>query len=74
MTETRRPIAEIVVGFRHRKDLGDIDELALNIQNVGLLHPVVITPDGLLLAGERRLAACRQLGWTEVPVTVRERA
>jgi hypothetical protein len=29
----------------------------------------VIRPDGLLIAGERRLAACRQLGWSDVPVT-----
>lgn len=35
-----------------------------------LLHPVVITPAGRLSAGQRRLDACRQLGWTDVPVTV----
>jgi hypothetical protein len=49
--------------------MGDIDGLARSIKAVGLLHPVVIRPDGLLIAGERRLAACRQLGWSDVPVT-----
>jgi len=37
---------------------------------VGLLHPVVVTPEGRLIAGQRRLEACRQLGWTEIPVTM----
>ena len=38
-----------------------------SIAEVGLLHPVVVTPEGRLIAGQRRLEACRQLGWTEVP-------
>ena len=60
-------ISEIRVGERHRKDLGDIDALARSIAQIGLLHPVVVRPDGLLIAGERRLAACRRLGWDDVP-------
>lgn len=63
-------IEEIQVGFRYRKDLGDLRALADSIAEVGLLHPVVVTPSGRLIAGQRRLEACRQLGWTEVPVTV----
>ena len=51
------PIANIKIGTRHRKDLGDIDGLAASIQQVGLLHPLVVTPGLTLLAGERRLAA-----------------
>ena len=41
-----------------------------SIAEVGLLHPVVITPGNVLIAGERRLAACAFLLWREVPVTV----
>jgi ParB family chromosome partitioning protein len=33
-------------------------------------RPVVVTPEGRLIAGQRRLEACRLLGWAEVPVTV----
>ena len=55
---------------RSRKDMGDIDSLAASIQDVGLLHPVVVTPENVLIAGERRLLAVKQLGWTTVPVTV----
>lgn len=64
------PIDGIQVGFRYRKDLGDLRSLADSIGEVGLLHPIVITPEGRLIAGQRRLEACRLLGWAEVPVTV----
>ncbi len=64
------PIDGIQVGFRYRKDLGDLRSLADSIGQVGLLHPIVVTPEGRLIAGQRRLGACRLLGWAEVPVTV----
>jgi N6-adenosine-specific RNA methylase IME4 len=64
------PIASIERGRRHRRDLGDIASLAASIRELGLLHPVVITRRRELVAGERRLEACRALGWTDVPVTV----
>jgi ParB-like chromosome segregation protein Spo0J len=65
-------INSIVIGDRHRRDLGDIDALAASIADVGLMHPIVITPDGRLIAGQRRLEACRQLGWVTIQVTVIE--
>ena len=63
-------IDEIQIGDRFRKDLGDISGLAASIADIGLLHPVVITPDKYLIAGQRRIAACRSLGWIEVPVNI----
>ncbi|WP_433568091.1 ParB N-terminal domain-containing protein (plasmid) [Nocardia sp. CA-151230] len=63
-------ISDIIVGERDRQELGDISELARSIEQVGLLHPVVITEDGELVAGDRRLAAVKSLGWECVPVTV----
>lgn len=62
------PIRAIKVGPRHRKDLGDLQALADSIRQVGLLHPIVISSDGWLIAGQRRLAACRLLGWDVVRV------
>jgi ParB-like chromosome segregation protein Spo0J len=64
------PIDSIKVGPRFRRDMGDIDALAANIREIGLLHPIPVKPDGELIAGARRLAACKQLGWTEIPVNV----
>lgn len=57
------PFDGIIVGFRYRKDLGDLRPLADSIAEVGLLHPIVVTAEGLLIAGQRRLEACRLLGW-----------
>src|SRR5262249_18339912 len=33
-------------------------------------QPIVVTADCRLLAGYRRLEACRRLGWTDVPVRI----
>lgn len=63
-------IDQVTVGERDRTDLGNIAELADSIAAVGLLHPIVVTEDMTLVAGDRRLSAARHLGWTEVPVTV----
>jgi hypothetical protein len=37
------------------------------MSDVGLLHPVVITTAGKLVAGERRLRAAALMGWLTVP-------
>src|SRR6202163_588545 len=63
-------IEQIQIGFRYRQDPGDLKTLAQSIEEVGLLHPVVVTPEGRLIAGQRRLEACRLLGWTDIAVTV----
>ena len=68
-TETRA-VGSILVENRFRKDLGDIDVLAKNIDEIGLLQPIVVAPDGRLIAGERRLLAFKRLGKTEIPVHV----
>jgi N6-adenosine-specific RNA methylase IME4 len=62
-------IRKINVRNRYRKNLGNIESLAASIRELGLLHPIVVRPDGRLIAGERRLAACKRLGWKSVPVT-----
>jgi ParB family chromosome partitioning protein len=50
--------------------MGDLRSLAESMTEVGLLHPIVVTEGLRLIAGCRRLAAARLLGWLEVPVTV----
>jgi hypothetical protein len=51
------PCASIRVGARHRKDLGELEVLAASIASEGLLQPIGITEDGVLVFGERRLRA-----------------
>lgn len=67
---TTVPIDSIKVGARVRQNLGSITDLAVSIDEIGLLHPVVVGPNNELIAGARRLAAVKSLGWSEVPVTV----
>ena len=69
--ELERALDSIRVGRRHRADLGNIDNLAVSIEREGVLQPVTITPDGLLVCGLRRLTAMRQLGWKTANVWVR---
>jgi len=64
------PIDKIKVGERFRKDLGNIEELAANIKEEGLYHPIVITSSGDLVIGRRRLKAYELLGEKEIPVNV----
>lgn len=37
----------------------ELAEMAESIRQVGLLEPIVVTPDGVLLDGRNRLAACK---------------
>jgi ParB-like chromosome segregation protein Spo0J len=64
------PIAAIRVSRRRRRDFGDLNSLAGSIADLGLLQPLVVTPDHRLVAGERRLRAVRQFGWETVAVHV----
>ncbi len=68
--ELDRTVESIRVGYRFRHDLGDLDELCVSIQAVGLLQPITITPDGTLVCGARRLAAVKRLGWERVKVWI----
>lgn len=69
--ELDRAINSITVGVRHRRDLGDLATLKDSIDRLGLLQPVTITPDGVLVCGLRRLEAVRALGWRSMKVWVR---
>lgn len=61
-------VSKIVVKNRIRKDFGDITELATDINDNGLISPIVVNKDYVLLAGERRLRAVKRLGWKQVEV------
>ena len=67
LVEMRRPRK------KDRIDISEegITELALNIEEVGLLQDPLVrnTEDGYeIIAGDRRILAIRKLGWTEVQV------
>ncbi len=54
-------------------DDADLAELAASLGEHGLVQPIVVRAKGdrfQLIAGQRRLAAARRLGWEKVPVRV----
>lgn len=63
-------LVEIQIGTRYRQALGDIESLARNIAEMGLLHPIVLSKDLTLIVGLRRLAAFRKLGRSEIPAEI----
>lgn len=71
---TKIAIDSIVVNDRIRKDFGDIEQLAGDIKTNGLIQPIVVSKDGVLLCGERRLRACKSLGMKEVDAVVKDAA
>lgn len=69
------PIEKIVASGRIRKDFGDIEDLKRSIKLAGSIMPILVRPleDGryMLVVGERRLRAFKELGYSEVPAIVR---
>lgn len=61
-------IEDIKVNDRIRKDFGNIQELADDIKENGLINPLVVTDSLELIAGERRLRALRLLEYSEIEV------
>jgi len=70
------PVGTIVVLDRQREDIGEVVDLANSIAAHGLLAPIIVQPFGegtyKLVAGGRRLAACKSLGHTEIEATLRD--
>lgn len=50
----------------------DLRDLADSIRAQGILQPLIVTPDGLLIAGHRRLAAAALAGCDTVPCIERD--
>ena len=53
---------------RQRTELEDIESLAESIKRNGLINPIVVTRDHVLVAGERRLTAHKHLGFDSIAV------
>jgi ParB family chromosome partitioning protein len=51
MKNVSAEIDKIAIGRRHRQEMGDLDALAQNIEEQGLLHPIGITEDYELVFG-----------------------
>ena len=73
------PISEIYPNpFQPRLEFSDEElvELSQSISENGLIQPIIVRKSDIigyeLIAGERRLRACKRLGMTEIPAVVKE--
>lgn len=64
------PIKDIKIKKRVRKDLGNLDDLKDSLRMYGLLNPITLNRKYELIAGERRLQAATQLGWTNINANI----
>ena len=65
------PISDIVIENRYRKEFGDIEGLANDINKIGLIVSITVKKDPItekyiLVDGQRRILAAERLGWTEI--------
>jgi ParB family transcriptional regulator, chromosome partitioning protein len=65
-------ISEIQIKKRIRKDAGNINELSESMNLHGLMNPIVITRDYVLIAGYRRLESAKKLGWKSIEASLIE--
>ncbi len=63
-------INDIKIKKRVRKDLGDLEALKNSLRTYGLLNPITLNSKYELIAGERRLQAAKQLGWTNINAVI----
>ena len=63
-------ITDVKIKNRIREKLGDYTALKKSISTVGLLNPIIVDENHELVAGHRRLASCKDLGWEEIEVRV----
>jgi ParB family transcriptional regulator, chromosome partitioning protein len=75
---TRWPLSNLrpnPLNPRGKLDPTSIEELTASIAahaaQGGILQPLLVTPDGTVVAGHRRLAAARRAGLIDVPIVVR---
>jgi len=70
----RRPVAALIPYARNARTHSDaqVAQIAASIKEWGWTTPVLIDPEGSIIAGHGRIMAARKLGFTEVPVMVAE--
>ena len=61
---------EIIIKKRFRKTIGDIKSLKESIAKDGLINPILVTKNNILIAGERRLTAVKELGLNSIDVRI----
>lgn len=66
------PIKNIKIKRRIREEPEDIEPLMNSMKRYGLMNPITVNGDNVLIAGRRRLEAARRLGWHMISANVIE--
>jgi len=66
------PLDDIRVKRRIREEPEDIEDLMNSMKRYGLMNPITINSENVLIAGRRRLEATRRLGWHMISANVIE--
>ena len=66
------PLDDIRVKRRIREEPEDIEDLMNSMKRYGLMNPITINSENVLIAGRRRLEAARRLGWHMISANVIE--
>lgn len=64
-------IEDIIIENRAREDKGELEVLASSIDDIGLIHPILVDKKMRLLAGERRIRATELLGRKKIRAEMR---
>lgn len=68
-----KPISEIKADPNQpRKVFSDerIKKLSISLLHEGMINPIEIDENGIIITGENRFRAAKLIGWTEVPVNI----
>jgi ParB/Sulfiredoxin domain len=68
------PIAAIVPYWRNPRNATDRDiaKIMRSIEEYGYQSPIIVDANHVIIAGHTRYLALRRLGWSEIPVLVRD--
>ena len=65
----RIPLSSIILhrADRQRREIDNVTDLMESIRQWGVIQPIILTEDNILVAGERRFTACIKLGLLDIP-------
>lgn len=71
-------LSDIHLGYNPRSNIGDLSSLKQSIQQIGLLEPVILRPNGNktkepyeLVCGHRRFLSFKELNYLQIPSVIR---
>jgi ParB-like chromosome segregation protein Spo0J len=65
---TERVATDALRPYQHNPRNGDTDAIVESLRANGQFRPLVVSEDGVVLAGNHTLYAAMELGWTEIDI------